>query len=323
MVLFVMSVLSVAALSFTYRASLQLRQARQEVLDIQLRAQARSAGRVAMARLMANTNEFDHWGEAWHSHAPLATEDWLPEWQVTSGKEAGFYAEYFVEDEEGKLHLDLASGEALEKLGMTAEQAAALLDWIDGDSVPRSGGAETDFYLGQAVPYRAKDAPVQTLDELLLVRGFGQQAYMGEEIAARLDPLGPAAQSGRELRQGYVSLLTCHGLGRVNINTAPAKVLATLPISPEAVGQILAYRQFDQSSSGGLEQHVFKSEQDIDQLNGLSAADKDAIKALACFRSSHFRIFVLAVHRPSGMRVSLEALVRPADGSVEILQWKM
>jgi type II secretory pathway component PulK len=109
LVLFVMTVLSLAAMSFSYRAGLKSRAVHQRALAAQLSAQARSAVAVAIGRLKENTNEFDHPAEPWHFHPPLASEDWLNEW---SSEDSAFLADYQVSDEEGKLNLMFASSEA-------------------------------------------------------------------------------------------------------------------------------------------------------------------------------------------------------------------
>ena len=54
---------------------------------------------------------------------------------------------------------------------MTEEIADAILDWVDDDDEEREFGAEADFYSGLAPAYAPKNGPLDSLDELLLVRG--------------------------------------------------------------------------------------------------------------------------------------------------------
>lgn len=92
-------------------------------------------------------------------------------------------------------------------LGLDPDLASAVVDWIDPD-VERSfpNGAEDADYLGRTPPYRAANAPMQSVSELLLVQGVTPQIY------AKLAPLVCAlpAPTG------------------INVNTAPAAVLAAL-----------------------------------------------------------------------------------------------
>ena len=330
LVLFVMVVLSLTAVSFAYRAGIESRMSNQRAILAILRAQAQSALDIALARLAAETNEFDHRAEPWCAHGPLAEERWLPEWSPDqTGRPSAFVTEYQVIDEEGKLNVMYASSEDLEKLGMRAEQAAALQDWLDADSVPQAQGAEDDYYLRQPTPHRCKNAPLDVLEELLLIRGFGPADYQGEDADhdAALDEAeddggrtAPPDDRDGQLRLGWVDLLTCLGDGRINLNTAPEAVLRTLPLSDEAVGQVLGYRAFDEHSSGNLEDHAFRNETDIDQLQGLTPVDRDVLRTLGTFRSTHFRVFIQARHVTSRLTHRLEALVRMNGRTPKVLQ---
>ena len=122
---------------------------------------------------------------------------------------------------------------------------------------------------------------------------------------------------------GWVDLLTACGDGRINLNTAPRSVLETLPISEQAVDQIVAYRSFDGGSFGRLEDHVFRSATDIEQLQGLKDSDRNVLIALVGFKSVHFRVFVQALHLPTGLRHDVQVLVRMTGDGPEILQWKV
>ncbi len=89
---------------------------------------------------------------------------------------------YGLADEAGKLPVNQASEDALEKLpGMTPSLAEALLDYLDTDNDPRPQGAEQEYYDALSKPYRIRNGPLNTLDELLLVRGFGPNVLYGED----------------------------------------------------------------------------------------------------------------------------------------------
>ena len=328
----VMTVLGLAAISFAYRAGIESRTVRDRVVMIQLKAHAASAVAIALGQLMENTNDFDHHAEPWHTHAPLAAEEWLSGWtEGQAGQASVFITNYQVIDEESKLNVSLASSEALEKLGMSIEQIASFFDWMDSDNVAQAEGAENEYYLVRPQPYYCKNAPLQILDELLLIRGFGPLDYLGEDanhnrILDATENDGsvhyPPDDANGELRLGWVDLLTCVGDGQININTAPQAVLEALPISTDAVDQIVGFRAFDEHSSGNLEDHVFRSQLDIDQLQGLTEIDREALAGIATFNSTHFRIFVQSVHLPTGLRYHLQVLVRTGQ-KPEILQWKV
>jgi general secretion pathway protein K len=98
---------------------------------------------------------------------------------------------------------------------MADDLVDALLDWTDSDDDAREYGAEADYYTGLEIPYGCKNAPLDSVEELLLVRGFTPRIFYG-------DP---------ELDQTPLTeLLTVHGHpeGKINPNTAEWEVLNAL-----------------------------------------------------------------------------------------------
>lgn len=86
--------------------------------------------------------------------------------------------------------------------------ADAVLDWVDPDTTARPGGAEDLDYLSREPPYRAANRALASVDELLLIQGFTP------EIVDQLRP--------------YLVALPAAAHVPVNVNTAPAPVLAAL-----------------------------------------------------------------------------------------------
>jgi len=89
---------------------------------------------------------------------------------------------YGLRDESSRLNLNLATPEMLLKLpGMTAELAASIVDWRDPDSEVTTAGAESEYYLMLPKPYYCKNAPFESVEELLLVKGATAQMLFGED----------------------------------------------------------------------------------------------------------------------------------------------
>ncbi len=97
-----------------------------------------------------------------------------------------------LENESGKLHLSAvlewekassgAGRAALMQIpGMTETAADSILDWMDEDDEPRSFGAESEYYAGQAVPYSPRNGLPQNLEELLLVQGVTRELLYGAD----------------------------------------------------------------------------------------------------------------------------------------------
>lgn len=74
--------------------------------------------------------------------------------------------------------------------GMTIEISEAIFDWIDEDDDERPNGAENEYYQSLSPPYESKNAKLETLDELLLIRGITPQILFGEDANRNglLDP---------------------------------------------------------------------------------------------------------------------------------------
>ena len=167
-------------------------------------------------------------------------------------------------DEAAKLNLNTATVAMLEALPyMPAEFAAAIVDWRDEDDDLTTNGAESSDYLSLEPGYAAKNADFETVDELRLVYGADWALLYGEDLNQNgvLDPneddgdesLPPDDGDG-ELDAGFVEYLTVYSRepdddpqsagGLVNVNHAPAEVLACIPgIGEENAESIIAYRQ--------------------------------------------------------------------------------
>ena len=92
-------------------------------------------------------------------------------------------------EENAKLNLNSADYDQLARLpGMTYPAASSIMDWKDADQNTERDGAETDYYLSLPEPYYCKDAPFESVEELLLVREFYRDMLYGD--GSPLPPLG-------------------------------------------------------------------------------------------------------------------------------------
>lgn len=132
---------------------------------------------------------------------------------------------YTITDENGKISINTAPRDVLIKAvtasGVEAGEkrdiiADSILDWIDTDSNHRINGAENDYYRTLNPPYKAKNAKLETLDELLRVRGVTKEILYGS----------PDGQEGGY--QGLDQIFTVYEVSSVNPNTASPEVLSIL-----------------------------------------------------------------------------------------------
>jgi general secretion pathway protein K len=105
----------------------------------------------------------------------------------------------------------------------------ALIDWLDEDDEQLPQGAENSYYQGLEIPYSCRNGRMNTVEELLLVKG-----------------MTPDLVFGNQRHEGLASFVTVVGEdGRINLNTAPSAVLAALSVdmSTELAQDLIASRE--------------------------------------------------------------------------------
>jgi type II secretory pathway component PulK len=155
-----------------------------------------------------------------------------------------------LEDEASKINLNYATKEVLMKLPwMTETIADSIIDWRDADSNPGPNGAENGYYQGLNPPYSCKNAPFETLEELLYVRDVTQEVLYGRDLNlnGRIDPR-EVDSSAQTTDPGLYSLVTVwssdknqtlDGKKRINLNIATAAQLQQAGLTQQEI-QLLA-----------------------------------------------------------------------------------
>lgn len=173
-----------------------------------------------------NAGDIDHLQENWAKP--------MPAFPVEDGFVSGT-----LQDESGKFNLNslvnndgTANPQAkawfeklLIRVGLPEKLSEAVIDWQDADDETIGAmGAESNYYQGLPQGYLPSNSKFHSVEELKLVRGFEGQKYL--QIANYVSA-APASDS------------------KVNINTAPAMVLASLDpkLDVNAVEQVLQQRQ--------------------------------------------------------------------------------
>lgn len=104
---------------------------------------------------------------------------------------------YGIRDEAGKINLNEADYEMLMDLPtMTSELAYSIIDWRDSDGIT-DGGAESEYYLLLDSPYYCKDSELESVEEVLLIKGASLEMLFGED-ANRNGVLDPNENDGDE-----------------------------------------------------------------------------------------------------------------------------
>lgn len=173
--------------------------------------------------------------------------------------------------------------------GMTEDVVNSILDWIDSDEDIRTGGAESEYYSTLAVPYEPRNAPMESIDELLMIQGVTPQLFYGED-ANRNGVLDPNENDGdsqppNDNGDGVLDIgwrdyftvasrernLRADGSERINLNQGLMTELYDA-IEPElgedAAQFIVAYRLFGNANADAATQQ------------SLTVAQKDAATAV-------------------------------------------
>jgi general secretion pathway protein K len=223
-----MGVVALAAMAATAMMITQSTWSRESELTVDhTQAQTLIQAGVDWSRAILNDDrrlgDVDHLGEPWAMR--------LPPMSVESGELSGY-----MEDQQGLFNLNnvVKGGKVnvvqldhfrrlLSLLSLSPALADTLADWIDADSEALPQGAEDDAYMAMQPPYLAANRPLIDLSELALVRGFDDAAR------ARLRP--------------FVTALPV--FTAVNVNTAPAEVLASMieGLGLDGARELVAQRQ--------------------------------------------------------------------------------
>lgn len=153
--------------------------------------------------------------------------------------------------------------EILDQANVPEEQWPELIDcfndWIDDGDAQRLNGAESDdsFYKGKG--YKCKNAALDTVEELLLIKGFDEGVVFGRA----------AEKPDEKPLLGIATWLTTWGEGKVNVNTASREVLMTIPdIEVESVDAIMERRPGLDGAANTLDDGI----KDLGQIPGLTPA---------------------------------------------------
>lgn len=130
--------------------------------------------------------------------------------------------------------IDLLKKQHREQFDIGYGLVPSIIDWTDSDQeityLPfikhENSGAESGFYNQLDKPYKCKDAPLDTTEELLLVKGITPQIF--------------------ELLRDHI---TVYGDGKININDASKPVIESLS---ENIDPVLAQMIIDRQKFGSV-----------------------------------------------------------------------
>ena len=207
----------------------------------------------------------------------------------------------------------------LELGGVPEEKRGALMDsffdWVDVDSEPKAYGAETeDYYATLKPPYRAKNGPLDTVEELLLIKGFTKEILFGG--------LPPDAKEGDAPYTGIADILTVYGNNQVNVNAASARVLMSLPVidgDASLANDIIQEREGLTGGDQKGEDKYFKSPDDFFMRFPELSQRRGELAPYVTTVSGIYRIICIgSVH---GVERGIWAIVNYDGADMKVLRW--
>ncbi|MBN1849652.1 MAG: type II secretion system minor pseudopilin GspK [Deltaproteobacteria bacterium] len=172
----------------------------------------------------------------------------------------------------------------------------AIIDWLDpDDNTTAFGGAEESYYQSLENPYSCRNSPMESIEELLLIKGISKELYEG---------------SGGS--PGIKDHLTIYGDGNININTADRLVLKALSedINDEVFDDLDHYRR-DANNQDDLKATYWIQ----NVVSGISFAAGTTIK------STHFEI--TTVGKKDRMEKRIKSIIeRDGTGNIKVVSWK-
>ncbi len=321
MVLWMIAILSVIVLEFSFAMRTEINITRHYQDDLLISAYMRGGVQRAIAELI-----YKHDTRIQQLRKGLKIED-IPkekkEW-ITDGRsytisyERG-ECEVRVMSEAGKVNINMVSDATLRKIitqmGIEGEErdiiTDSILDWRDADDLYRLNGAENEYYQSLKEPYRCKNAPLDSIEELLLIRGVTPERFYGKRKV-----------SSGEVREGDLiglkDLFSIYSPGeQVDINSALIPVLrVVLGLPAEVSKQVVKAR----------EESIFLNQQDLVQRVPEIAPFIGEAGRLILFQSTtpYYTIESRGKIKGSGAKGGLKVIVkidpREKEG-YKVIQW--
>ncbi len=308
LVLLTVSVIVVLTLQLNVSSRAQVHEAANLSDGIRVLYIAKSGVFAGMGLLSEDRGDADTLNEAWARTEGLReqSKDYFD----------GGHLELIIEDESGKININrlvqgnefnpgvkgalsrLLSQPAFKLQGQEVEDILnAIKDWIDPDSVVTANGAENAYYQGLGKSTTVRNGPMESIDELLLVRGISAELYRGTSE-----------------RPGLARFLTVYGEGSVNINTAPKEVLRALApsITEDAANRMDDYRKNPANSLTDPSWYR--------RVAGLNNTAIDAVTLVT--RSEHFQL--ASTGHLGTMKRTIRGIVkRDSDRKLSLVAWRI
>ena len=296
--LLVLTLLLVIILEFNLGMRVEARAAANFRDDIKAYYLARSGVTFAITLLEEDSKEDSKTGQGYDSLDEIWAQN-IPPMPVGDG-----FVSVEITDEDSKINVNkftgfgTATGEDMRLLmerflkpfELKDEIFDSIVDWIDQGDTEHPEGAESGYYEGLDDPYEAKNKPLDSLEELRLIKG------MESDIFDRLK-----------------NFLTVTSDGTINVNTASKEVLMSLSdgLPGETADEIIAFRT----------ENPFQTEVDVRNKITISQNVYNEIAEFIDVKSNYFSITSQGEVNQSSKIII--AIVMRQGNKAKIIYWRV
>ncbi|MCS6772404.1 MAG: type II secretion system protein GspK [Kiritimatiellae bacterium] len=179
-----------------------------------------------------------------------------------------------------------------------------LIDWIDADDLHRVNGAESDDSFYKERGYKVKNAPLETVDELRLIKGWTDAIVYG----------GPNPNPDDPPMLGVAQKLTVWGEGKIDVNDAgDEELLAICEMDELVLEDIKRLRLGLDGKEGTLDDGI----KDLNQVAGM----KPEIAKWLTVRDTKF-VRLVSIGEVQGVRAGIWAVLQVSEGQITPLYWR-
>lgn len=338
--IWILSILTLFAIGMGFRMSIESKLAGYNVAEFKnLHAVRAAANAVGAVLIKDDTEAYDALSDNWASNEELFKEAQLGDCLITvsyaytaGNTEIIMYGPM---DEASKININMLADSAMNGEAKVKDAARAILntlftkqeavegeggegaggagadpigladiiiDWWDDNDTKGDDGAEKDYYEMLEPPYKCKNAPFDSIEELLLLKDITRGVFDKAK-----------------------DMITVYGNDekKVNLNTASEEVLEALGLHEEVVRSIID-RRMNEEGEGFSEEGAIKDvTKVIEGLNLGEDAQKniDILTNFTGVKSNTFRAFVKAASKDGRIIKNAEAVMIREGKKIKTGSW--
>jgi general secretion pathway protein K len=324
MVLWVITILTVVVLEFSFAMRTEVNITKNFKDELQLYAIAQGGVQRAVAEMILKHDTRLQQLKKTMKAEDIAPEKeaWVPDGRPYTVQFDQGECELRIMSEAGTININTVSemtlGKIIRNLGLEGETGDmvvdSILDWIDADDFRRINGAENDYYQSLKEPYHCKNSNLDSIEELLLVRGVTPELFYGRRGTKA------GEEGGKTYDVGLKDIFSIYAPGeQIDINSASSVVLKFALGIPDKVARLIVKAR---------EEKAFESLMDLRQrvpeLASLPSAGDFEKLIVTQSMTPYYAIESRARNKAEGSVRGLKAIVkidRMDQKGYKIIQW--